>query len=149
MKIVYRIIVSNSILMKMNVVQSNKCNFCVLEKDSVLHYLWKCIHVQQFWNDFVNLLKTKCNHCERLRLNAILVLFGKDGNTKTDVCFDYILLKAKFFVYKCRMNKMKPNIQHFINELKQIYKVDKYVHSMEMRVEEFNKKWLLYVNLIN
>ena len=149
MKIIYRVIVSNSILLKMNVVQSNKCNFCVLEKDSVLHYLWKCIHVQQFWNDFVNLLKTKCNHCERLRLNAILVLFGKDGNTKTDVCFDYILLKAKFFVYKCRMNKMKPNIQHFINELKQIYKVDKYVHSMEMRVEEFNKKWLLYVNLIN
>ena len=47
------------------------------------------------------------------------------------------------------MNKIKPNIQHFTNELKQIYKVDKYIHSIEMGVEEFHKKWLLYVNLVN
>ena len=148
MKIVYRIIVSNSILLKMNIVQSNKCNFCLTEKDSVFHYLWKCTHVQQFWNDFVHLLKSKCNHCDRLKLNASLVLFGQDGNMKTDACFDYILLKAKFFIYKCRMNKIRPNIQHFINEVQQIYKVDKYIHYMEMGVEAFNRKWLLYVNIV-
>ena len=149
MKIVYRVIVSNSILLKMNIVNSNKCNFCLIDKDSVLHYLWECTYVQQFWNDLLHLLKSKCNHCDRLRLNAVLALFGQDGNTKTDVCFDNILLKAKFFIYKCRINKIKPNIQHFEHELKQMYKIDEYMHKMEMRVEEFHRKWILYVNLIN
>ena len=149
MKIVYRILVSNSILFKMNIVHSDKCNFCLLEKDSVIHYLWECTHVQQFWADFLNLIKSKCNHCDRLGLNSSLILFGNDGNTKTDACFDDILLRTKFFIYKCRINKIKPTIQYFTNDLKQAYKVDEYVHKIEMHVEEFHRKWLLYVNLVN
>ena len=78
----------------------------------------------------------------------MIILFGKDQNTKTDNCFDEILLKAKFFIYKCRINKIKPDIQHFKNELKQIYKIDKYIHNIEMHADAFHRKWLLYVNLI-
>merc|ERR1711963_876101 len=99
----------------------------MLEKDSVIHYLWECTYVQQFWNDFLNFLKTKCTHYDRLRLNATIILFGQDENTKTDECFDDILLKTKFFIYKCRINKIRPTLQYFKNELKQLHKVDKYV----------------------
>ena len=108
----------------------------------------KCTYVQQFWNDFVHLLKSKCKHCDRLKLNAPLIVFVHDGNTKRDACFYNILLKATFCIYKCRMNKIRPHIQQFMNVLKQIYKVDKHIHSMEMAVEEFNRKWFLYVKLI-
>ena len=95
-------------------------------------------------------MKEKCAHCHRLELNNILVLFGKDDNTKTDVCFDDILLKAKFFIYKCRINKIRPNIRFFIdNDLKQMYKIDKHVHYLEMNIDKFYKKWLLYSVLIN
>ena len=129
-KIVYRILVTNSILLKMNIVQSDRCNFCLLEKDSVIHYLWECTHVKQFWNDFLNLMKTKCSHCERLRLNASMILFGQGENTKTDVCFDEILLNAKFYIYKCRLNKIRPSIHHFNNDLKRTYKIDKHIHNL-------------------
>ena len=71
----------------MNIVQSNKGNFCLIEKDSALHYLWECTHVQQFWEDFLHLMKSKCYNCDRLRLNTSLILFGQDGNTKTDTGF--------------------------------------------------------------
>ena len=119
------------------------------KKDTKIHYLWECPHAQQLWEDFLNLLKEKCAHCERLQLNSIIILFGKDKNTKTDNCFDDILLRAKFFIYRCRINKIKPNIQHFNNELKQIYKIDKYIHSIEMNTDTFHRKWFLYMNLIN
>ena len=149
LKICYRILVTNSILTYMNVTQSNKCNFCLLEKDTILHYLWDCPHTQTFWNNFLNLLKEKCVQCDRLELNSTIVLFGRDQNTKTDICFDEILLKAKFFIYKCRINKIRPNIQYFKNDLKQLYNVDKYIHSIEMNMDAFYRKWLLYVNLMD
>ena len=52
-----------------------------------------------------------------------------------------ILLHAKFCVYKSRLNKLKPTLEAFINNLKNIYEVDKHVHLMEMTYEKFVKKW--------
>ena len=150
LRICYRIIVTNSILYSMRVVDSNKCSFCHDERDTVLHYLCECQHVKIFWNEFVKIFKEKCIHCERLTLTPTLILFGKDKNTKTDECFDDILLRAKFYIYKCRINKIVPNIQIFVNyELKTFYKIDKYVHYLEMNTEKFYRKWLLYADLVN
>ena len=99
--------------------------------------------------DFLKLVKEKCRNCDRLQLNASIVLFGKDENTRTDCCFDEILLAAKFFIYKCRINKIKPTIQHFVNnDLKQLYKVDKHIHYLEMNMDIFFKKWLMYADMI-
>ena len=149
-RICYRVLVTNSILTHMNIAESNVCNFCNIDKDTILHYLWECPFVQTFWNNFLDLLKEKCAHCDRLELNSTLILFGTDHNTKTDICFDDILLKAKFYIYKCRMNKIKPSVQHFVNgDLKQMYKVDKYVHYLEMNIGNFYRKWLLYSNIVN
>ena len=94
-------------------------------------------------------MKTKCSHCERLRLNASMILFGQGENTKTDVCFDEILLNAKFYIYKCRLNKIRPSIHHFNNDLKRTYKIDKHIHNLEMQTDKFYRKWLLYTDLVN
>ena len=49
LKICYRVLVTNSILNHMNITDSNECNFCQSEKDTIFHHLWKCNHVQTFW----------------------------------------------------------------------------------------------------
>ena len=149
-KICHRILVTNSILTYMHIVDSNKCNFCLTEKDTIQHYLWECVHVQVFWNDFVQFLKEKCIHCDRLNLNPTLVLLGNDKKTKTDACFNDILLNAKFFIYKCRLNNVKPNMHVFVNiDIKLMYKIDKYVYYRNMQMEKFHKKWMLYSGIIN
>ena len=38
----------------------------------------------------------------------------------TDEGFDFILLNAKIFVYKRRLNKLKPTLEAFINNLQNI-----------------------------
>ena len=149
-KICHRILVTNSILTYMHIVDSNKCNFCLSEKDTIQHYLWECVHVQVFWNDFVQFLKEKCIHCERLNLNPTLVLLGNDKKTKTDACLNDILLNAKFFIYKCKLKKnVKPNMHVFVNDIKLMYKIDKYVYYGNMQMEKFHRKWLLYANIVN
>jgi hypothetical protein len=71
-------------------------------------------------------------------------LFGNDGKTVTDQGFNHILLAAKFFIYKCRINIVKPRLDIFLHELTNIHKTDQYVFKMNMKQEAFVKKWLAY-----
>ena len=49
---------------------------------------------------------------------------------------------------KCRLNKLKPTLETFINNFKHIYEVDKHVHLMEMIYEMFIRKWTPYNHLV-
>ena len=147
-RICHRILVTNSILMNMGITENNTCNFCLNERDTVLHYLWKCVHVKMFWQDFERTLKNECAHCDRLSMNPILILFGNDGKNTTDDGFDFILLNAKYYVYKCRLNKTLPRMDVFKKDLNYVYNIDKHVHIIEMTLEKFHKKWQLYQHLL-
>jgi hypothetical protein len=147
MRINYRIIVTNAILKSMGIVENSNCSFCNAEKDSALHFLWACPTTQKFWSDFEKLLKEKCTHCDRLKLNKTLIMFGCSKNVYTDNGFDFILLHAKFFIYKCKFSKTKPCINPFLKYLKYQFAIDEYVHKIEMKYEKFQDKWLMYNKL--
>ena len=104
--------------------------------------MYKCEHTQSYLVRFEMCLKDKCFNCARFSINPTLILFGHDGKTTTHEGFDFILLHAKFFVYKCRLNKLKPTLETFINNFKHIYKVDKHVHLMD------RSSYLLWFSLI-
>ena len=110
-KICYRILGTNSILKDMVVVEKNVCNFCLTEKDTIFHFMCQCEHTQSFWVRFEMRLKEKSFNCARFSINATLILFQNDRKTTTDAGFDFILLHAKFFVCKCRLNKFKPTLE--------------------------------------
>ena len=40
----------------------------------------------------------------QLHLMTSIVLFGHDIHFKSDNIFDLIILRAKFFIYKCKIN---------------------------------------------
>ena len=90
-------------------------------------------------------------NCDRLRLTKSVVLFGHDHIIKTDKGIDYILLQAKCFIYKCRFTKTIniPQIEHFLKDLKYIYKVDEYTHKLEMSQHNFTLKWSPYQGIVS
>ena len=47
LRVCYRILVNNVLLKDMKVTDTDKCNFCEKERDSIQHYLWEyttCIY---------------------------------------------------------------------------------------------------------
>ena len=80
-----------------------------------------------------------------------LILLGFDEDCIMDETFENIILLAKFFVYKCRFNEMKPNIdsEAFLTELQYRYNMEKYTHILNMQYYEFQRKWITYDNLID
>ena len=149
LRICFRILVTNTVLKEMRMVASDNCNFCERERDSIDHYLWDCPYVHSFWVDLEKRMKEKCENCVRLSLSKELILFGTDGNCTMDEVFELIMLFAKFFVYKCRFNKVKPTVHVFLKELQYKYRIEKHVHCLNMQYYEFQRKWIPYINLID
>ena len=85
--------------------------FLLDRKDPIFHFMCQCEHTQSFWVRFEMCLKEESFNCARFSINPTQILVGHDGKTTTDEGFDFILLHAKFFVYKCRLNKLKPTLE--------------------------------------
>ena len=143
-----RILVTNTVLKEMNIVTNNECSFCNNEKDSIFHYLWECNVVQTFWNRLLVYLKDKCDTCTRLTFNPCLILFNDDDKTITDDVFVTILLSAKFFIYKCRINKNIPILDNFLQYFKQIYEIEKFAAYMKMNRQKFSTNWASYMGIV-
>lgn len=149
LRICHQLLVTNSLLKKMGVVECDNCNFCKKEKDSIHHYLWSCDIVQIFWRNLEKKLKEACEHCIYVNFNIELILFGTDEKNVTDEICDLIILFAKFYIYRCRINKVTPNLATFMIDLKHKYIIEKYAYSLQMRYDTFVKKWGKYLPLIN
>ena len=107
----HRIIGTIVMLKEMGVTNNNKCSFCLTAKDNIQHIFWECKHSQQFWTRFLVLLKEKCTSCYRLRLSDCLILFSIADNIKTENVYNFILLLAKQYLYKCKIEKQLPKIE--------------------------------------
>ena len=88
-------------------------------------YFWECKIVQNFWTHYVNWLTKYCNHICNLKLSPELVIFGCKDNLKTDSIFDLLLLLAKYFIYRCKVQMVQLNIINFQNEAKKRYEIEK------------------------
>ena len=148
MKICYRVLVTNSILKNMGITESNLCNFCRQERDTIMHYMWECTMIQQFWKDFTKTFHDSCTNSSRLKLTPGVILFGVDDNIKTDEGFDFILIHTKFFIHKCRINKTRPQIESWKREMNQLFTLDRYTNKLEMSLDKFQRKWFPYLSLL-
>ena len=70
------------------------------------------------------------------------VLFGHDGKKQQQMeALTLFFCMQNSLCIKITLNKFKPKIEAFINDLKHTYEVDKHVQLMEMTYEKLIKKW--------
>ena len=109
MKILHRILSTNKYLKMIGIMYDDKCSFCKTSNEDINHLFWNCDIVQEFWLDFLGWVKTKCTHLDHIQLNLQFVIFGYG----IDRCFDFLLLLAKYFIYKCKIQNIVLDMEHF------------------------------------
>ena len=148
MRIMHRILWTNVILNEMGVTNNNRCSFCLIAKDNTTHILGKYIQptvldmflVFTEWEMYLLLqIKTEC-----------LILFWIDDGIKTENVFDFILLLAKQYQYKCNIEKQLLNINIFRKQLLYRYKQ----RNIMLRHSSFSSRWepynlFLQANVLN
>ena len=73
-----------------------------------------------------------------------LVLFGTEIDIKTDTVFDLVILQAKQFIYKCKLDKCLPTLSCFLQQLMLKYKIDEYNAKISGELPTFILNWICY-----
>ena len=87
-KIVRDYVATNHLLKKMNIMNSDVCNFCKHCEQTVFHLFYDCSHVKRFWLVVEQRLTRECGI--DLEFCAKNVLFGvveKDNFINSVICY--------------------------------------------------------------
>ena len=54
---------------------------------------------------------------------------------------DFLIISGKYFIYTCKIRNKEPNINHFINNLKQRELIEKCIATNADKIETHTRKW--------
>jgi exonuclease III/uncharacterized protein (UPF0305 family) len=143
-RIIHRIIGTNVMLKSMGVSTDDRCGLCGNDKDSIDHFLWKCHVAKTFWEQFTDNINEKVETQNGITLSESLILFGVENNVHIDKVLYLILIIAKQYLYKCKLDKCIPNITVFKRKMAFRYKIEEFNAKVAMSLPNFNAIWLPY-----
>lgn len=143
-RINHRILATNSLLKKMNILAEDTCTFCNNCPETLVHLFWHCNISQRFWTQLVTHLNDRCN-TNLGNWNVHEIIFG---DCKMDTIKSNILLRAKFYLYYCRITNQVPSIEAFKRQIKSYYQTERYMALKTQQIPKFEALWQSYKNLI-
>ena len=120
-KLLNRIIFTNDKLFKFKLVDSPSCNFCKTNEESLEHLLFFCKITEFFWKEVLSWPAILNN--EIVDFSLIDVLFGKFDIDEDFIVINHILLLAKFYIYRSKLDNTKPSLEVFKAKLKVIFNI--------------------------
>ena len=120
-KILNRILAVNVYLKKIGIKNSDACQFCQVESETIQHLLYDWQITQVFWQSFRNWWKTSTK--KEITLSAQDVILGYDFK-ECPKTINYFILTAKYFIYKSKVKDNKPLFENFISVLRKEYYSD-------------------------
>ena len=64
-------------------------------------------------------------------------------------CFDFLLLLAKYFIYKCKIQNIGLDMEHFKRDVNMRLNVEQVIACMYCKQHKFLEKWILYSDLFD
>ena len=147
LRILHRLLPTRKYLYDRKIVDDPTCYICQEETHTIQHLLWKCKSAQAFWQDLLFAMSQGYVDYDNLTLSEELILFGYKEKVKTDFALDYILLAAKFYIYRSYMANEVPHVQGFLCTMKRRYSDLKSIHFSEGTYYQFSEEWQKYQHL--
>ena len=143
-RILHHILTTNKSVSNFKREQTPLCTFCNKHDETILHLFWECQKVKVFLKSLENVINNRCMHSFNFRFTKSLMIFGYCFDITTDSICDLVILIAKYFIYRCKVQKLNLNIQLFKRELYNRYLVEKIVNKNSVI---FRNKWGPYLNI--
>ena len=137
-KFIMQIIPTNTFLLKCKISNSNLCDFCNNSIETVVHLFWECQHSQHFWSQLKTFL-TEFNI--DIDFNYKIICFGKQNDQNKNVLVNFIIISAKYFIFKNKYAKTIPNFQCFKNFLFKRIEIEKVIAMEKDKLEQHRVKW--------
>lgn len=142
-RINHRILGTNYLLKKMNILDEDICSLCNDEQETLIHLFWHCEVSQQFWRDLKEYINTKCNLTYD-NWTAYDIIFG---NPKLHKVVNLILLQAKLFLYYNKIKKQRPCFESFKKQIYTRYQTERFIANKNYQLPKFETLWENFKNL--
>ena len=97
-KILHRFLATNSLLFRMNKIESDKCTFCGIYKENISHLFYDCVYVKNLWLAIKNIIF--CITGKQIILNCKAILLGYDLESYKEAMYiNTIILNVKYFIW--------------------------------------------------
>ena len=141
-RLLNRILGTKEYISKLKISEDPYCNFCNYCIEDIIHLFWECNAVQLFWNSLMAWLKTISPI--NLTLDKRKVLFGFIENSNLAFNKNFILIIAKFFIFKCSKEKRHLNNIEFQSFFLKIYNEQLYLARANCQFEKFSRVWSMF-----
>ena len=112
-KVLHRYLPTNTLLIKMNRIETKTCTFCNLYDETIIHLLYECLCVKDIWFGIQRVLEYIL--CEPVNLTCIDVIFGYrlDQLGKKSNEINAIILNTKMYIWKCKLRSLTPTFEDY------------------------------------
>lgn len=116
------------------------CTFCAVEEESLEHLLFFCEVTELFWKEILSWLARCRGEVVDLSITDD-VLFGKFDRDIDFTVINHLIVLAKFFIYRCKLNKIVPSFEVFTAKLKATCDLELFIARKNNSVLEHYSKW--------
>nr|XP_039263093.1 uncharacterized protein LOC120339092 [Styela clava] len=142
-KFFYKARVLNNVLYGFGLVETNLCEFCKLHIETLLHLFYNCPITSEFWSDIDQWIVFKTDNLNfNLGMKECFIGFDDISDMQFINC---VLLAARFFIYRCRIQKRKPVFDVFNKFISDIRNNEKYIAMKNGKIMIHNTKWRLFI----
>ena len=99
-----------------------------------------------FWKEVLSWLAIHKN--EVVDFALVDVLFGKFDTDKDFIVINNILLLAKFYIYRCKLNNTKPSLEVFTAKLKATLNIEFLIAKRNGKLVQHYKKWESFIPVL-
>ena len=107
--------------------------------ESFEHIFFYCNVTKAFWEAFCSWL----GECQfNFQTFTIMDIFFGVFNAEEDlIILNHLILTAKFYIYKCKLNSKNPSIRVYKAKIGEIYQVEKKIAAKRNKLAKHFQKW--------
>ena len=136
-KLNMRAIVTNIVLHGFGIKDTEQCTFCNVHREILFHLFCSCSVVTVFWENVSSWINAKLQI--NFTINFSNMLFGVENCE--NILLNFLLLCARFLIYRCKVSETKPNIHQYLLFLQMTKKTEHFIAKKNKKVDSYYKKW--------
>lgn len=121
-----------------NIAESSLCDMCNMHVESVQHLFWECSITQMFWSTFKQFTNEISFNAD---INYEVISFGIPDNQNKYTIFNFLVILAKYFIFKNKLNKSAPKFELFTKYVKDRKEVERIIALSKNKLQLHNQKW--------
>ena len=108
--------------------------------------MFHCKDTEVFWKEVLSWLAI--HRKEILNFSLIDVLFGKFDIEKDFMVINHVLLLGKLFIYRCKLDIVKPSLEVFKAKLKATLNLEFYIARKNGTLAQHYRKWDPFISIL-